>query len=271
MGVTRVNDGAWHHVVGMRISNQLHLYIDGKLNGRSLLYDDYHLSGVSQHNAYIGTITDNRDQSLYKYFVGMIDDVCVFACALDMNSISALYSGADPTVVAKQVKAITESQPEQIDVDIEGDWKGTAEGVETSFVIKFKKENDGTLAATFINKEGTIPFTKATFINGKLHLESTALNSVINGLIADKGKTINCELEQPGQPIVPLILKRIEQTRAEIESQSDSDTTTGPPDQPPVSQSDDGGSLVTTLVLILILVGMIGGIVLFIRKSSIRR
>jgi CubicO group peptidase (beta-lactamase class C family) len=121
-GETRVNDGVWHHIVGMRHANQLHLYIDGVLNGISLLYDDYDLSGVSQHNAYIGVIANNRDNSLYKRFVGQIDEVCVFACALDADSVRALYSGEDPFIVAEEAKAIREPQAQPIKPTMQGEY-----------------------------------------------------------------------------------------------------------------------------------------------------
>jgi CubicO group peptidase (beta-lactamase class C family) len=125
-GDTRVNDGVWHHIVGMRHANLLHLYIDGVLNGISLLYDDYDLSGVSQHNAYIGAITNNRDNSLYKRFVGHIDEVCVFACALDTNSVRALYSGKNPMSVAEEAPTVAPLQvvvpPQPIKPTIQGEY-----------------------------------------------------------------------------------------------------------------------------------------------------
>lgn len=272
-GGTRVNDGIWHHVVGMRISNQLHLYIDGKLNGRSLLYDDYDLSGVSQHNAYIGTITDNRDKSLYKYFVGTIDEVCVFACALDANSVSALYSGENPTIVAEQIKAVTkpETQPQQMNVDIEGDWEGTIETQNASCILKIRKTAEGALTAILTTGETTIPFNKITYTNGKLRFESLPVQIIYEGTVNTDGSAIKGHLQLPGQQMTALALKRANQVRSEVEPQSDSDLMTDPTHQSTTDQSGSGGSIVTTLILILIMVGIIGGIVFFIMKSSIRR
>ncbi|MBN2315621.1 MAG: LamG domain-containing protein, partial [Sedimentisphaerales bacterium] len=200
-GGLRVNDGIWHHVVGMKISNQLHLYIDGKLNGRSLFYDDYDLSGVSQHNAYIGAITDNRDQSLYKYFVGMIDEVCIFACVLDADNIGALYLGEDPTIVARQAKAVTEPeiQPQQIDVNIEGDWKGTVETQNVSCIIKIRKRDDGVLTAILTTGEMTIPFSKITIANDKLRLEAMSVQVSYEGTVNADGSVIEGYLQQTGQ------------------------------------------------------------------------
>ncbi|UCG59659.1 MAG: LamG domain-containing protein [Phycisphaerales bacterium] len=101
-----VNDGAWHHVVGMRDRKQLRLYVDGALDTVSTLPAGFNLSGASQQNAYVGVIADNGDSSLIKYFVGLIDEVCVFACSLDASSVKALYSGRDPMTVAEQASTI---------------------------------------------------------------------------------------------------------------------------------------------------------------------
>jgi len=108
ISTTAVNDGAWHHVVGTRHERQLCIYVDGVLKGTNTLPYGFSLAGTSQQNAYVGVITDNRDNSLYKYFVGLIDEVCIFACALDADSVSALYSGRDPMTVAKEA---TTSEP----------------------------------------------------------------------------------------------------------------------------------------------------------------
>jgi len=276
-GRTQVNDGVWHHIVGMRNANQLHVYIDSVLEGRSILYDNYDLSGVSQHNAYIGAIMDHRDNSLFKRFVGLIDEVCVFTCALDGDSISALYSGKDPMTVAEQAKTVIEpqSQPRQAtsttsDMDIPGKWKATFVTLDRSYVITFERKTDSTLAAILTADGTTIPFSKVAFNNGRLRIEAISMQIVIEGTIAEDGKTIECQWQQPGQQVMALVLKRMEPVRLEAGGQSDTDPATGSPGQPLASHSG-GGSLVTTLILVLILVGMIGGIVLFVMKSSIRK
>jgi hypothetical protein len=79
---TAVNEDAWHHVVGMRNGTQLQLFVDGVLEATSAVPAGYDLSGTSQHNAYVGIITDNRDGTLIKYFVGAIDDVQIYDYAL---------------------------------------------------------------------------------------------------------------------------------------------------------------------------------------------
>ena len=110
---TAVNDGAWHHVLGMRCGNQLRVYVDGILSGTETLPTEYSLSGASQQNAFVGAITDNRDSSLFKYFVGQIDEVSVFACALDADGVRALYSGRNPMTVAKEATTASPAQASQ--------------------------------------------------------------------------------------------------------------------------------------------------------------
>jgi hypothetical protein len=90
---TAVNDDAWHHVVGMRSGDELRVYVDGVLEGTATAPAGYDLSGTSQHKAYIGVITDNRDATLAKYFNGLIDDVRIYGYALsdtDLMSVSGL-------------------------------------------------------------------------------------------------------------------------------------------------------------------------------------
>jgi len=103
-GQTAINDDAWHHVIGTREGGTLRVYVDGALDGTSDLPGKYDLAGASKQNAYIGAIKDNRDGSLYKYFVGQIDEVCVFACALGDSDAKALYSGTEPMMIADSIR-----------------------------------------------------------------------------------------------------------------------------------------------------------------------
>ncbi len=84
-GETVVNDGAWHHVVGMRSGTDLLVYVDGVLDGTNTVPEGYDLSGTSQANALIGAITDASDATgatLEKFFAGAIDDLRIYNRAL---------------------------------------------------------------------------------------------------------------------------------------------------------------------------------------------
>ncbi len=108
---TAVNDDAWHHVVGTRSAGELRIYVDGVLNGTNSLPAGYNLSGTSQHNAYVGVITDNRDATLVKYFVGMIDDVRIYNYALSDNEILSVAGLSDLYVPLTSLANISDEEP----------------------------------------------------------------------------------------------------------------------------------------------------------------
>jgi hypothetical protein len=92
-GDTVVNDGVWHHVVGMRRGDMSYVYVDGVQDGSIDLPAGYDLSGSSQANALLGAITDATDPTgatLEKFFTGILDDVRVYGLALPDAQIAAL-------------------------------------------------------------------------------------------------------------------------------------------------------------------------------------
>jgi len=101
---TRVNDGEWHFVVGMRRATAILVYTDGQEEGsNTTLSATYNLSGTSQHNGYLGAITANDTSALFKTYDGVIDDVRVFKKALSqadmdfvMQDIGAADTAHDP-------------------------------------------------------------------------------------------------------------------------------------------------------------------------------
>jgi len=101
-GTVIVNDGNWHHIAATREGTTLSLYIDGVPDGANPdMPVGYDLSGTSQHNAYIGTITDNRDGLLHKFYRdGQIDDVRIFSIAKKENEIA--YVMRDDPLIAWQ-------------------------------------------------------------------------------------------------------------------------------------------------------------------------
>jgi len=95
-----VNDGQWHHAVGVWDGKESSLYIDGILQGKAAASD----SLVYEHRAsfQIGHVENNgaphaRDE--FYYFKGTIDEVMVFDRALTPGEIQNLYglrqTGAD--------------------------------------------------------------------------------------------------------------------------------------------------------------------------------
>ncbi len=101
LGGTVVNDGAWHHVVGMRSGSTSLVYVDGDKDGTIDLPEGYDLSGSTQHNALLGVITSHTDGSLEKYFAGLIDEVAIYGRALSAGEIRYLAGerAVDPSLV----------------------------------------------------------------------------------------------------------------------------------------------------------------------------
>jgi hypothetical protein len=92
-GATIVNDGLWHHVVGMRRGATSLVYVDGEQDGTIDLPDGYDLSGASQTNAYIGAIDGDADPAVVafeKLFNGTLDEVMVYGRALSDGEIRYL-------------------------------------------------------------------------------------------------------------------------------------------------------------------------------------
>jgi len=90
------NDDEWHCVVGQREGTSIRIFIDGYLEASNTVEADYDLSGTSQHNAYIGAITDNSSGSLFKLFNGLIDEVRVYGRALSAEEILWLAGRTTP-------------------------------------------------------------------------------------------------------------------------------------------------------------------------------
>jgi hypothetical protein len=90
------NDGQWHFVVGQRTGTTLQIYVDGNLEGTTTIPATYNLSGTSQHDAYIGAMTNNADGSLYKLFNGLIDEVHIYNRALTQGEIVNLMGQTTP-------------------------------------------------------------------------------------------------------------------------------------------------------------------------------
>ncbi len=90
------NDDEWHAVAGQRQGAELRIFIDGILEASTTATEEYSLAGTSQHNAYIGAITNHTENTLYKTYIGLIDDVRVYGSALSEGEILWLAGGTLP-------------------------------------------------------------------------------------------------------------------------------------------------------------------------------
>jgi len=80
-----VADNQWHHVMAIRDSDQLFLYVDGKLDNS----DSEYFQNIDLNNTYDVKI-GHRDST--RYFNGQIDDVQIFNYALTPEQIKIIYN-----------------------------------------------------------------------------------------------------------------------------------------------------------------------------------
>ena len=102
-GKKNVNDGQWHHVVGVYDGSTVSLYIDGVLDNSS------EASGAIQMNDLIVIIGGNSEQA-GREWNGLIDEVCIIGGAIDANAAHSLYAGGDPITVAQTATTVAPVQ-----------------------------------------------------------------------------------------------------------------------------------------------------------------
>jgi hypothetical protein len=93
LGNVDINDGQWHHVVGVGDADAVALYVDGVLDSikrvpGKILTDDEPVC-IGENSMFTGRVWD-----------GWIDEVCVFTYALSAAEVKSLYSGKPPTALA---------------------------------------------------------------------------------------------------------------------------------------------------------------------------
>ncbi|NQV35556.1 MAG: LamG domain-containing protein, partial [Phycisphaeraceae bacterium] len=90
------NDDQWHFVAGQRLGTEIRIFIDGQLEATETANSTYDLSGTSQHNAYVGAITDNSSMTRYKMLNGSVDEVALYNRALSAGEILWLAGRTTP-------------------------------------------------------------------------------------------------------------------------------------------------------------------------------
>jgi len=87
-GSVDVNDGKWHHVVGVHDGAKVCLYVDGipadfeSRGGNAVVYNDPVYIGGEPHSKY--------------QWNGFIDDVRIYSYALSAEEVKMLYEGKEP-------------------------------------------------------------------------------------------------------------------------------------------------------------------------------
>ncbi len=124
---TLVNDGQWHHVVGVRDGTQQRIYIDGQPEGtNATLTATYDLSGTSQFGALIGAAYSAADlppNDIIKKLEGNVDDVFVWRGVLSDADIAQLASGAATplTLAASAPPSVSDLVPQNGEIGYSAD------------------------------------------------------------------------------------------------------------------------------------------------------
>lgn len=84
-GQKGINDGQWHHAVGVYDGNKMYLYVDGVLDTSQAA------SGGIDTNDQPVYIGENSEMA-NRFWNGLIDDVRIYNYALDESQVKALYS-----------------------------------------------------------------------------------------------------------------------------------------------------------------------------------
>jgi hypothetical protein len=92
-GRVDVNDGAWHHVVGIYDRNRISLYIDGRLDWSE---EGTGYMNTNERDVIIGTNTKWPS----RFWNGLVDDVRIYSYALSAKQIRDVYAsnGPEPNV-----------------------------------------------------------------------------------------------------------------------------------------------------------------------------
>lgn len=88
-GKVDVNDGKWHHVVGVYEGDEICLYVDGTLDNSE------RASGLIETNDFAVMIGENAEK-MVRGWNGLIDDVRIYSYALTEDEVKEVYAGHGP-------------------------------------------------------------------------------------------------------------------------------------------------------------------------------
>jgi len=89
---SNVNDGNWHHIVGIRSGETISVYVDGVLNQGTQAGNATATVNVSSDaDFYIG-VNDNTPSTAVSYYDGVLDDFRMYNRTLSTSEIQMLYN-----------------------------------------------------------------------------------------------------------------------------------------------------------------------------------
>lgn len=98
-GISNINDDKWHYIVGLRKGSDCFIYVDGKLENK----------GTNSENVdtQLSLIFAKHPLKAESYFVGTIDEVCIYNRALNEAEISNNFSAKGASVDYTKKLSIT--------------------------------------------------------------------------------------------------------------------------------------------------------------------
>jgi stress response protein SCP2 len=130
-GTSLINDGVWHHIVGVRDGTQYSIYVDGLLE-LTKAYDGSNLGG-SPYNYHIG-----HHGAWNQYFNGDVDEVAVWQDALTAEEIAVIYNaGRNGDLTANIGNYVSSSE-------LDGYWRFNNISGNTA-IDSSANDNDGTI------------------------------------------------------------------------------------------------------------------------------
>lgn len=111
-GNREVEDGQWHHVVGVYDGSKVYLYVDGILD-KSL-----DASGTIATNNYEVRIGENAEQT-ERYFDGLIDDVAIFDHAFTPEQVDQLYNKGAASFIPRTYMTMLVEEAKNVGKDLE--------------------------------------------------------------------------------------------------------------------------------------------------------
>jgi WD40 repeat protein/tetratricopeptide (TPR) repeat protein len=115
-GRRAVDDGVWHHIIGVYDGTKMSLYIDGKLDVWSEAVGSIN---TNTSNVLIG---ENAERSM-RFWDGLIDDVRIYSYAVTDEEIDELYEGRGPGPTNGKPDWIVDANRQEyspVEIDIEG-------------------------------------------------------------------------------------------------------------------------------------------------------
>jgi hypothetical protein len=192
-GSVNVNDGLWHHAVGVYDGSKMYLYIDGNEDASVAVTGTL---ATNDFNVFIG----ENAQTVNRHFDGMIDDVRIYNRALSAAEIKAMYEDGSPRVT--NVNSVTAdgnySDTDIIDITVTFTTPVTVTGnprllLETGTTDRYAVYQSGTGTDTLTFRYTVQAGDNSNDLDYKAE-DSLELNG---GTIRDTGDTINADLTLP--------------------------------------------------------------------------